>query len=562
MGNTSSSPVKKSSPTQAQHSTSNAHASAAPAAAHPTRTPISSMLPACMDIDHLAASSSSSSPSFFPPWSDAMKKLQKQKTKAQQLEEIGPLQLLENMDSYYVTCNEVNMLIKKIKATPEAELLNGMVSLAKKCFAKDSKLELLQFAAKHNHPEAHYELGCIYRNEYDDRLAFRQGMDIQRQAKISEHFYYAAKYGCAEAAKALEALRMGIGRWPQCEYYLGKLYEDGEGGVKKDTTKALHYYFKEIWRDRLFKEGDYSLAISGRERIIASLQDPERSIMAMRAAMEDDDKNRALELIAADGSLANKDFFDGYAAFPGAHEINALCYAIREKKLEIVEVLAGVTDLRREGSIPPIWLAIKALRGEDRQKIIKLLVKKEADINKKYFGSRPIHLSLEDHDYALERMLVEQGADINGTDPQGDTCLHKIAFSDEDEAAALLQIELGANPYIVNKDRHGNRLTALQIAKGPLGNKNVVKVIYDYSILFLQNSMSAFVSGMHARLGECSPIQCTDGATAKMIFDTLRDSLDSENLPSNPATSDNDDEDPTASSSNGASSSSSTRLHI
>lgn len=137
-------------------------------------------------------------------------------------------------------------------------------------------------------------------------------------------------------------------------------------------------------------------------------------------------------------------------------EIEQLVDAVGDGQLSLVRRmlkknpgLSTMQQYRFGSAITPLEMAATS-HHEDNLAIAKLLVANGADVNGRdpQFGQQPLHRACEGGVLNLISYLIDQGADPNSRDRTGQTCLHFAAEHGRADACRLL-LERGAGPSLV-----------------------------------------------------------------------------------------------------------------
>lgn len=154
-----------------------------------------------------------------------------------------------------------------------------------------------------------------------------------------------------------------------------------------------------------------------------------------------------------------------------------------------------------EISAPPIYWAIEKQWRLDA--VEPLIISGGADLNFRLpDGSSLLHHAVSRSTPDVVKALLKVGFDVNLQDNKGETPLHLAAWNQVN-----LQVLLDANPDTTIKNNNG--LTALDLAKRYakmyVYMEPAVKMIEDYNARE-KETLKAFASGLHAQLGEKSPV--------------------------------------------------------
>jgi hypothetical protein len=126
--------------------------------------------------------------------------------------------------------------------------------------------------------------------------------------------------------------------------------------------------------------------------------------------------------------------------------------AVREKKpLKIIkELVEAKANVNHPSRLPPLYELIRY--GGDAS-CVKYLLEQKADINWKNGDGGMLHLSLSWHFIEVTKILLENNANSNSVNNNGDTPLHLAArgYHENDQKIVNLLLEYNASPSILNK---------------------------------------------------------------------------------------------------------------
>lgn len=212
-----------------------------------------------------------------------------------------------------------------------------------------------------------------------------------------------------------------------------------------------------------------------------------------------------------------------------------LTYAAYFDDVRAVEMLAGVKGINpdrtnKNGHTSLMETVISM--GNNKYTIVKKILEiKGVNINKKnrFSGDTALHMSY--HDPELIKILVKHGADINMTNKDGYTTLHRAVINGKKESAITL-LDLGANPFVVINPK--DRITAFHKMDQSLAlkytdrliqrfyfnkslnfNKNIRTKFYNYTTLEYSNLNKSKVLGFVVSIKTGKPLRWVDYDTFK-----------------------------------------------
>lgn len=131
----------------------------------------------------------------------------------------------------------------------------------------------------------------------------------------------------------------------------------------------------------------------------------------------------------------------------------------------------GYLSSRKLECVSGVSLLQRAVHRGDLQTIHYLVSEKNVNINAVIGGCAAIHLATEAKNFEIVKYLLENGADVNTQDVNGDSPLHySCVFIDTDPFYTLYFIAYGANLKLVNQ-KGETPLTALETH---IGYQNIV----------------------------------------------------------------------------------------
>ncbi len=142
---------------------------------------------------------------------------------------------------------------------------NGGDLVTKERFYTEPEFKALMKAAEQGDADAQYRVARVYGMEMEDaseeekwdRMAAENGHEMA-QRNVAVRLLNDGKNG-----KAVTWIQRWAGeRKKWAEFYLGKLYADGDGGLKKDHAKAIDWFKKALYEHPELTEEDRSAMYS------------------------------------------------------------------------------------------------------------------------------------------------------------------------------------------------------------------------------------------------------------------------------------------------------------
>lgn len=209
-------------------------------------------------------------------------------------------------------------------------------------------------------------------------------------------------------------------------------------------------------------------------------------------------------------------------------ELEAARDFIRNRKSDVLAEIAGGMPVWRKRPDPPFVIAADgdfakgflklmentlagAARTGDLEALKQHLVE-GADVNERYFEMPPLTWAAMMGQTDAAELLLQQGADINGTNEDGNTALHLAAFLGHAETAELL-IKNGAN---VNAKNHDGG-TPIDILWVPW--EMTVLLTKPLGIKLEQKQVEAGRAEIAKRLGVNAPPESKGTGTTSDIFE-------------------------------------------